>query len=51
MDTGFWVVLGLIAATIVLLWIGATRAERRYQRLHPPDDYDGMREDKDDEHS
>ena len=49
MDTEIWVVLGLIAATVVLLWIGATRVERHYRRIHPPDDYDGMREDRDDE--
>lgn len=49
MDVGFWVIIGTIAATIVLLWIGATEAERRYQRMHLPDDYDGMREDHDEQ--
>lgn len=45
-----WVVLGLIGAFCLLLVIGANTIEGRYQRMHPPDDWDGMREDRDDEH-
>lgn len=50
MDAVAWVIIGIFALTIVLLYIGAIEAERRYQRFHPPDDWDGMREDKEDEH-
>lgn len=49
MDAGLWVVIGLIALCIMVLWIGANEAERRYQRFHPPDDYDGMSEVKQDD--
>jgi len=42
-----WIVAGLIAAFAVLVVAGADVIERRYNRMHPPDDWDGMREDKD----
>jgi hypothetical protein len=38
-------------AACMLIVTGASWAERRWKNLHPPDDWDGMREDKDDEHS
>lgn len=47
MDIGVWIVVGLIAVFSVLVVAGADVIERRYNRMHPPDDYDGMREDKD----
>ena len=51
MDAEFWVIFGIICAVIVLLVYISDRMEARWQRMHPPDDYDGMREDKSDEHS
>lgn len=47
MDIGVWIVVGIIAVFSVLVVAGADVIERRYNRMHPPDDYDGMREDKD----
>ncbi len=49
MDIGVWIVVGLIAVFSVLVVAGADAIERRYNRLHPPDDWDGMREDKQDD--
>lgn len=51
MGIGVWIVAGLIAAFAVLVVAGADVIERRYNRMHPPDDYDGMREDKQDDTS
>ena len=51
MDIGVWIVVGLIAMFSVLVVAGADVIERRYNRMHPPDDWDGMREDREDEHS
>lgn len=45
MDAAAWVVIGVMFVTVVLLVIGAAEAERRWQRFHPPDDWDGCRED------
>ena len=46
MDIGVWIVLGLIGTFCVLLALGANAIERRWQSMHPPDDWDGMREDE-----
>ena len=51
MDAELWVIFGIICAVIVLLVYISDRMEARWQGMHPPDDYDGMREDKSDEHS
>ena len=51
MDIALCVVLGLIVVFGILLMMGASAIERRWQMMHPPDDWDGMREDKDDEDS
>ena len=38
----------LIVLCCLLVWIGGSWMERRWNRMHPPDDwYDGCREDKD----
>ena len=50
MDAGLWVIFGLICSVVVLCVYIGDRLEARYHRMHPPDDYDGMREDKDNEH-
>jgi len=50
MDDGLWVVFGLICSVVVVLVYIGDRMEARYHRLHPPNGYDGMREDEDDEH-
>lgn len=50
MDAGLWVIFGLICSVVVLFVYIGDRLEARYHRMHPPDDYDGMREDKDNEH-
>ena len=47
MDIGVWIVVGLIAMFSVLVVAGADAIERRYNRMHPPDD--GTREEKFDE--
>lgn len=45
MTIGVCIVLGLIAVGVVLMYAGAIAIERRWQMFHPPDDWDGMRED------
>lgn len=47
MNIGGWIVVGIIAVFSVLVVAGADVIERRYNQMHPPDDWDGMREDKD----
>ncbi len=49
MDGGFWAVVALIVGCCALIIFGANYLEARYRRMHPPDDWDGMREDKTDE--
>lgn len=49
MGIGVWIVAGLIAMFAVLVVAGADVIERRYNQMHPPDDWDGMREDKQDD--
>jgi len=49
MNIGVWIVVGIIAVFSVLVVAGADVIERRYNQMHPPDDYDGMREDKQDD--
>ncbi len=44
MDIGVWIVIGLMAAFVVLLVVGSHYLERRYYRTHPPDD--GIREER-----
>ena len=39
-----WVVIGVLALFSLLLVIGADKLERRYIRMHPPDD--GTREEE-----
>ena len=45
-----WIVGGVIFAVCAVLLMGGNWMEARWNRMHPPDDWDGMREDKDDEH-
>lgn len=40
------VLLIVILAACGLIVTGATWAERRWKNLHPPDDADGMREER-----
>ena len=49
MTVGAAVVLALMVAACALLVYGANWAERRWRSMHPPDDWDGTREDTDDE--
>jgi hypothetical protein len=46
MDADLWVIFGIICAVVVLLVYIGDRMQARYYRNHPPDDWDGMREDK-----
>ena len=51
MDFAVCAVLAAMIIVCALLVYGAKAAERRWIHYHPPDDWDGMREDKqDDEH-
>ena len=50
MDAESWTLIGIICAAAVLIVYIGDRMEARYHRMHPPDNYDGRREDKD-EHS
>ena len=45
MTIGVCVVLALIVIALVLMYAGAVAIERRWSLMHPPDDWDGMRED------
>ena len=49
MDNELWIVTGIICAIVVVLMYVGDRVEARYHRMHPPDDYDGCREDKENE--
>lgn len=45
MTIGVCVVLALIVIALVLMYAGAVAIERRWSLMHPPDDWDGVRED------
>ena len=49
MDAELWILIFLMAFCAVLIAAGASAAEKRWNRLHPPNGYDGMREDEDDD--
>lgn len=49
MTTAVWVLLGIGVVFVALMVVGCDRLEKRYYQMHPPDDWDGMREDKHDE--
>ena len=49
MSVGVCVILVLMFVVCALIVCGANWAERKWRSLHPPDDWDGMREAKDDE--
>lgn len=46
MSVAACVLLALIVAAAGLIVTGANWAERKWRSIHPPDDYDGMREDR-----
>ncbi|MBR2799804.1 MAG: hypothetical protein IKE04_02790 [Oscillospiraceae bacterium] len=45
MESATWLIIVLTAVFCVLLIIGANAIEDRYQRMHPPDNFDGCSED------
>lgn len=49
MDAEMWTATGIICAVCILLVWAADRLERWWKLNHPPDDWDGMREDRSDE--
>lgn len=52
MNAELWVIFGIICAVVVLLVYIGDRMEERWRRMHPPDGWDGVREEKfdDDDH-
>lgn len=51
MDADTFFAFAVIILICLLVVLGANYLERRWRRMHPPDNWDGMREDKDnDEH-
>jgi hypothetical protein len=44
---GGYIVIALMVVSCALLVIGTRWLETRYYRNHPPDNWDGTREDKD----
>ena len=46
MAGAFYIVLGITIAVIAALVIASDLMERKWREKHPPDDWDGMREDK-----
>lgn len=46
MDAAVIVVISAMIGTAAMLVWAADRAERRWRRRHPPDDADGMREER-----
>ena len=47
MAAGLYICLGIFIAVIIGLVVACDLLERRYHMKHPPDDWDGMREDRD----
>ena len=45
MEDGLVIVLGVFSVVIVIALYLMDLFQRIYERRHPPDDYDGMRED------
>lgn len=50
MTLSAYIVLAAIVLACALLVLGTRWLETLYYRQHPPDDWDGMREDRDHEH-
>lgn len=50
MDTETIIMLGIVCVIVVVVFYLSDKLTSRYYRNHPPDGYDGVREDKDDEH-
>ena len=46
MDAEMWTLIGIICAVVVLLVYIGDRLEERWRQKHPPDDWDGMREER-----
>ena len=47
MEIGLIIIIGMIVTFLILLYLGSSYLERRYYEKHPPDDWDGCREDRD----
>ena len=45
MEVGLLAIIGIMTAFVLLIYLGSNYLERRYYEKHPPDDWDGCRED------
>ena len=46
MDAEMWTLVGIICAAVVILVYIGDRMEARWRRKHPPDGWDGVREER-----